>query len=142
MERLAAPLLSALLLASAANAGAADVVPPDVVSVATGGYWEDAERRGTFRVTVRNVGFEHVSSSVLAEWIADPPTASDGSRSTRSHQLVAPGLFSFSPPIIERISNAARITLSGVNSHDPAQAVKCVFELFPDGTVRVLQACH
>jgi hypothetical protein len=46
-------------------------LPTDVSSVASGGYWEDAERSGILRVIVVSRGCEQVSSQVYLEWLEE-----------------------------------------------------------------------
>ncbi len=40
-----------------------------VSQVATGGFWEENNQAGNFRLIVRSVGREHVSTEVYAQWI-------------------------------------------------------------------------
>jgi hypothetical protein len=141
MIRLVRRVALVLLFCAASSAGSAELVPLDVIGVATGGYWEMPNDRGTFRVTVRNAGFEHVSSEVVAEWISEPGTASGSARLVHSRQLVSPGFYSLGTPVIERRANLVRVTISGVDTHRPDIAVTCVYDLHPDGSFDVVRAC-
>ncbi len=78
-------------------------VPPDVVSVTSGGYWDDGEKSGTYRVVISNKGFEHITSTLLIEWIADP--------ADRDGSPVVAGSVEPSLPFGQGVSNL-RATLS------------------------------
>lgn len=86
----AAALLLGLLVAGTVGAGshttgsdAVDVddpvgegnlpptLPTNLSSVATGGYWEEADRNGILRVIVVNRGQEQVHSLVFIEWLEE-----------------------------------------------------------------------
>ncbi|NJO17163.1 MAG: hypothetical protein HC877_15895 [Thioploca sp.] len=54
-------------------------VPTPVVNVVSGGYWEDAGQRGIYRVILTAEGWEHVSTRVKVEWIAEPKTQNEQS---------------------------------------------------------------
>jgi len=47
------------------------VVAEYVTAVASGGYWEEGDRSGIIRVIVVQQGWEHVTSRVYLEWIAE-----------------------------------------------------------------------
>ena len=80
MKILAAALLSLSFLAASAVAGAdasADLSPDtnldeaELVATLEGGHWRSGDAKGTYRVILENVGFEHVSCRVWIEWLAD-----------------------------------------------------------------------
>ena len=63
-----------LCLSAAALSATPSAIPLDIVQVVSGGTWSDKGGHGSFRVIVRNQGWEHVTSRVLVEWVTEPPT--------------------------------------------------------------------
>jgi len=70
--------IAAIMLDVALAAENALLVPPEVStlvpsvsSVATGGYWEQGGKRGSYRVIVLNIGWERIRSSVWIQWIEE-----------------------------------------------------------------------
>lgn len=59
------------LTSDPAEAGRLYPVDPNVSTVRSGGYWEQAGSRGTYRVVVARYGSEHVSSHIRLEWVTD-----------------------------------------------------------------------
>ena len=49
-------------------------VPVTVVEVTTGGFWKTGDDRGRYRVIVEAQGWEHVTSRVFLQWIAERPS--------------------------------------------------------------------
>jgi hypothetical protein len=47
-------------------------VPLEVVSVVSGGHWQEGARSGTYRVVTTREGWEHLWSRLAVEWLADP----------------------------------------------------------------------
>jgi hypothetical protein len=134
---------SLLLLPLALPPEVADTptVPIDVVAIVSGGYWVHDNFSGFVRVIVSNGGFEHVSSTVVAEWISEPRSTAERPRVARALELVAPGFVSLGAPVLERRGNLMRVTIEGVLSHEPAATVRCVFDLRPDGTAETIRSC-
>lgn len=61
-----------LFCAGALNAGTVTpLVEPAIESVVTGGFWQQGDVSGRYRVVVRNSGFEQIRSEVFLEWIRD-----------------------------------------------------------------------
>ena len=96
MKILAAALLSLSFLAASAVAGAdasADLSPDtnldeaELVATLEGGHWRSGDAKGTYRVILENVGFEHVSCRVWIEWLAD--ARSGGAKSGQPPRVVA-----------------------------------------------------
>jgi len=65
--------LFASMAMSSVSAGASPTFPldPRISTVRSGGYWEQGERRGGYRVVVAHFGSEHVSSHIRFEWVTD-----------------------------------------------------------------------
>lgn len=116
-------------------------VDSTVVFTNTGGRWDTENGHGFYRVTVWNEGFEHVSSGVLAEWVADPQDSNDSSKVIETAQLVELGLYSFQMPIISQLKEGVRIKLKGVNTYQSNQHVLCVFELKSNKVVLTVKPC-
>lgn len=130
-----------LALPLAATVLHAAPIDPQLAFAVTGGNWETGGRSGAYRVLVFTGGFEHVSSRVVAEWVADPTGNDTGPTVLSGHELVGAGFFSLGAPEVVRIEAGVRVTLSGVDAHSPEQEVSCVFELYPKGQVKVVKPC-
>jgi hypothetical protein len=141
MRRVLLLLPFAITFAFAAGPDRGAPVPTDVVAVVSGGYWKTTNGRGTFRVVIRNSGYEHASSEAVAEWIAEAPSPAEAPRLLHWIQLLAPGMLSLESPVLERRANSVRVTLGGVDAHRPAVTVRCVFDLTADGLFNVIQPC-
>lgn len=127
-----------ILVTSALEAAPVD---SSLAYVSTDGYWEYAGRRGSYRVLVFSGGFEHVSSRVVAEWVAEPLNAESTAAVVHEVEVVGPGFFSFGAPVLTRIDGGERLTLRGVDTHSPETTIVCVFDLLPDRKVRAVQPC-
>src|SRR5688572_10945620 len=79
-------------------AAAASPPDPDIVFVASEGYWQHNGRGGHFRVIVRRLGFEHVGSQVIAEWVAEPSSPDQPYRIVSTTQLQGAFLGSLGVP--------------------------------------------
>jgi len=114
---------------------------PDIVIIVTGGGWEHDGERGTFRIVVRNSGFEHVSSQVTADWVTEPRSPTDSPKVRTTRQLLAAGAISVVMPDLESIEDAMRVTIRGTSSVASSHIVTCVYDLKADGTVVVAREC-
>ncbi len=136
-------LLSACLSPSAyartGDEAAAPHVDADVVAVASRDWPSGAA--GRLRVVVSTQGFEHVSSRVVAQWLApsDAPAAVWAIASSRT--LVEPGFLAIGTPRLDARGDAVRVELEGAHTYQPGLEVACTFDLLPDGEVRVVRAC-
>ena len=136
-------LLSACLSPSAyartGDEAAAPHVDADVTVVASRDWPSGAA--GRLRVVVSTQGFEHVSSRVVAQWLApsDAPAAAWAIASSRT--LVEPGFLAIGTPRLDAHGDAVRVELEGVHTYRPGPEVACTFDLLPDGDVRVVRAC-
>jgi hypothetical protein len=116
-------------------------VDPALVSTVTDGYWESAGMRGHYRVLLFRGGLEHITSRVVAEWVADPTGTRSDARVAHSSVLVDDCMCSLDTPRLDRLPVGVRVTLTGELTHIPGQNVTCAFELQPDGQVKVLSKC-
>ena len=108
-----------LLMLLAPYAIAQPVVPASIESVVSGGYWETPGHHGRYRVLVVNEGFEHVTSKVFVQWVAEASSPVAGPVVVATKQIQP--LFSGAPvSLIAEIKaqgkNRAQISLRGVNS--------------------------
>jgi hypothetical protein len=85
-------------------------------------------------------GYEHVSSQVVAEWIADPTSNYSNSTLVRSKELVSFGFFSLGSPVLTPKQDRLHVFLEGVETHT-LEPVTCVYELLPDGEVIEVKSC-
>jgi len=91
-------------------------IPADVETVVTGGFWNSASSKGTFRVVIRSGGFEHVVSQLQIDWIADPEGNDKPARVVAS-RLAETGSWRLTTPRISKGSNGWRVTVDGVEPH-------------------------
>ena len=143
----AVPFLRAILVLAGItvdlSVAATSNVDPAVISATTVGYWQTNELHGSYRIVVWNEGYEHVSSGVTAEWVAEPRDPNDHSEILFSKSLVEPNAFSFGEPTFVQIEKGGvRVKLTGVNSFEPTLQISCSFDLSPDGNVSVVRPCE
>ena len=131
-----------LAITASAYALAGPKADASIESIVTAGWWESSGESGSYRVIVWSAGYEHVSSGVVVEWLADPAEPGADTRIVHARELVAPGMFRIGEPKLTRFKKRVRIDLSGVNPHEPAQKISCRFEAFPDGEVKTIVPCH
>ena len=141
MLRYAQLLFMVLFTSIPLSVWASPSVDPMVVFTNTGGRWDTESGHGFYRVIVWNEGFEHVTSGVIAEWVADPQDSNDSSKVINTVQLVELGLYSFQMPIISQLKDGVRIKLKGVNAYQSNQRVSCIFELKPNKVVLTVKPC-
>lgn len=141
MRRYAQILYAALFATMTQSVWASPAIDPTVIYTNTGGRWDTTSGHGLYRVTVWNAGFEHVSSGVVAEWVADPQDSNESSKVIYASQLVELGLYSFQMPIISQLKEGVRIKLKGVNTYQSNQRVSCIFELKPSKLVITVRPC-
>jgi len=60
--------------ALSATAPVTPLIPLDIAQVLSGGSWWSKGAHGSFRVIVREQGWEHVTSRVFVEWVTEPST--------------------------------------------------------------------
>ncbi|AWV08823.1 hypothetical protein [Marilutibacter maris] len=137
MPRLCAYLLSLLL---AAPAFGQTVVPPEVVSVVSGGHWEANGCTGTYRVVVVNDGFEHVVSHALVQWVAAPSSPDESPSVVASVEPPLPfgqGVASLIATLKPMGSGQVGIRLSGSAPAAPNQEVGTLLIAREPGVVAV-----
>ncbi len=122
--------LFALALLSPLCALAGTDVPPSVLSVRSGGYWEAAGESGVYRVVVVNAGFEHVTSRVFVEWLRGPRS---GDESPVIVAVVEPDLpfgrevASLDVELQPLSRGRTRVIIRGVVAAQPKRNVRAVF---------------
>ena len=141
MPRHTAILFAVLFTLTPQTIWASLSIDPTVVFTNTGGRWDTENGHGLYRVSVWNAGFEHVSSGVVAEWVANPQDSDESSKVIYATQLVELGLYSFQMPIITRLKEGIRIKLKGVNTYQSNQRVSCIFELKSNNAVLTVKPC-
>ena len=130
-----------VLLATVNFAAASPQVDSSVIFVARAGHWQTDESHGSYRVVLWNQGYEHVTSGVMVEWIADAVEANENPRILFTKTVVEPTFYSFREPKIVQLKDRVRIILSGVNSYEPEQEISCSFDLAPGGVVSTTEPC-
>ncbi len=136
--------MSAILL-SLTSFGAQAPLPavdPQVVSVASGGFWDIDGIRGIYRIVVSDFGFDHVSSQVVVQRISEPVGYAVEPVVFSQEVLVEPFAYNFDPPKLEPSSKGLKVTLSGVLAHDVKAKISCIFQLLQDGSVKEVQPCR
>jgi hypothetical protein len=121
-----------------ANAPKAD---PRITSIVTGGYWQTDADHGTYRILLYQTGYEHVSTGVVAQWIAEGNAQSDPQRIVHELELVASGLHSFQDASIAAAKAGVRVLLRGVNTYQTAKPASCTFSLLPNQTATTVKPC-
>jgi hypothetical protein len=137
--------VAALLLASASNILDAEESPPvsdpKIISIVSGGYWQTDEMSGTYRIVLWTEGFEHVSTGVVAEWVADPGSHNDEQKVVHSEILVSPGVSFYQTPTIKKTKSGYSVILKGVNTYDSKLKISCVFKLSQDMKTNAVASC-
>lgn len=136
--RTLAVLLTSFVFAS--HAPAQTGVPPQVHSVASGGYWSSGRHSGVYRVIVVNEGFEHVASRVFVEWIAEPTSPTEDPTVIAVVEPSLPfgaGVASLQATLKPLAPNRVRVALAGVVSAEPSQKVRAVVIATAPGLVSV-----
>lgn len=131
----------ALAVVACVPVALAEAVDAEVFAVVSAGQWQDDTGQGVYRVVVRTQGFEHVSSGVVAEWVADASEAGEVQRLVASQPLVTSGLVSLGIPVLSVMKDRLRVSLAGVNTYESTTPVSCIFDLWPDKTATVVKAC-
>jgi hypothetical protein len=113
---------------------------PELTFVATGGYWQQESEGGSVRALVYSGGFEHVSSQLILQWIADP-TPETPARVVASVPVEElDGQYSLDAPRVSMGQNGGPLVcLSGVQSYtgDP---VNFTIEIIDVGRYRLREA--
>jgi hypothetical protein len=140
-------LIPALFLALSSNTLNAEKpsIPasdPKITSIMTGRYWQNDGMEGIYRVVIWSEGFEHVSSGVAAEWIADPNDPNELPKIIHSALLVKPGTMFLEKPTLTRTKNGFSVQLSGTHAYESANKISCAFELLPNKTVKTVKPCN
>ena len=130
-------LIAALAAPRKAPAQEQSPLDPSVTHVVSGGTWRSREGEGTFRVVVRNQGWEHVSSRLTVEWLA----ANQDSRSvtvlrSQSPAEISEGRWSLGAPQLIRQSARWMLLIEGTNPYTLATR-RWRFALGPPGVVTV-----
>lgn len=135
-------IISFATLAIAVSVPASPKVDPLVISATIAGHWQTSDLQGAYRVILWNQGYEHVTTGVTAEWIADPNDASESPRVLFTKSLVEPSFFSFAEPKFVQLKGKVRVILSGTHSYESSQSVSCSFDLLPSGVVLTIKPCE
>lgn len=135
--------LGVLLAAGSYEVAFAQEVPAvdaSIQFVITGGYWSTDRGNGTYRVIVQQVGWEHVASRVVVQWL----TTDEGARGHRvleSKVVVDPavdGPWSFTSPELIRRNAGIDLALEGTHTQALSDG-EFVFQLSGPGKVQVVK---
>src|SRR5437870_4919300 len=111
-------------------------VPPDAVSIVTGGRWKSDTASGTFRVIVRTGGFEHILSRAQIGWIADT-TDRDNGESVVASKVAETGSWRLDNPRIFQWSGSWHVEFQALETHfTPALRGRCVVDLGRPGDLK------
>lgn len=143
MKTLQSAFWASMLAAIPSGARSGDLPPvdPNIRHVASAGYWKHAGRSGVYRVVVYAGGFEHVVTSVVAEWVAEPTRRDDPVHILVRRDLLRDSMVSLGPPVLQAYPHRVRVTLGGVFTAFPDSRISCVYDLLEDGTVQVVRKC-
>ena len=95
----------------------------DTTVVVGGGDWRQGKSHGTYRVTVRTTGFDHVASSIRLEWLQLGAGDSAIVVATDSTLPIADRMYSLSPP--ELVANYEGWNISVCGTHTYAGSKAC-----------------
>jgi hypothetical protein len=111
-------LLTLLVLTGAGAAQEAVPVPPELVSVVSGGFWEDGGESGFCRVRVYREGWEHVYGLVFLDWIREDPDSGllVYAASTGVGEIGDEAVWSLATPGVEFQGDAAVIGIEGTHT--------------------------
>jgi hypothetical protein len=128
--------VTAVLLASAAQADGPVVPAQDasVVSVVEGGHWSNKAAQGTYRIVVSNIGYEHATYRVKAQWLRRV----DG-KEAWSKTLVEACLCAFDKPSVLQSQDGLHISLVGQDHI--GGPVQCEFVLGNSGNIVRAKKC-
>ena len=106
---------------SAAAQGAPNETSPvlalDVAHVVTGGGWTSGEQDGVFRVIVRNHGWEHVSSTLTVEWLANDADSQETRVAQRRTVEIPDGRWSLGTPRLTGSRSGWDLFIEGTNPY-------------------------
>ncbi len=114
------------------------LVDPDVFSVVSQSW---PNRSGVLRVVSRAVGFEHVSTEVVAQWLEPDDDRDDRWSIAASETLVAPGMLALGAPQLSVQGEVIQVSLEGVHTYELANRVRRCFALHQDRRVVVIETC-
>ena len=86
-----------------------------------------------------NIGYEHATYRVTAEWVEDSATGSDKPQVKWSAALVEACLCAFDPPTVVQRSDGLHLSLTGQDQ--AGGVVKCSFVLGQKGNVVKASKC-
>lgn len=105
---------------------AQSAVPAEVVSVASAGYWQSDGRSGQHRVVLVYEGWEHVTTRMYVEWVAEPKSRNEEPEVVATIEPPLPfgqNTASFQVSLRRVRVGCTEISLSGVISTMPSQKV-------------------
>jgi hypothetical protein len=124
-------MLLALISLASYGSDALPLVDPSVVEICSAGWWEETGHGGTYRVVVRQGGFEHINTSVQVEWLMQ------GYADTRERRVVHSILFldtllgAVTIESMKRTKDGVKLVLAGQMQYGPGY--HCVVALRPGG---------
>jgi hypothetical protein len=112
-------LLVLLVLTGAGAAQEPAPVPAELVSVVSGGFWEDGGECGFYRVRVYREGWEHVYSVVFLDWIREDPDSEMSvlAASTGVGEIADEAVWALATPEMEFQGDAAVIGIEGTHTY-------------------------
>ena len=91
---------------------------PSIAFVTSGGYWEEDDLSGVYRIVVVNQGWEHVSSKVYIQWIQED---TKNPKNTIKESLLITSVsgvnWSIGQPHLEISKSGTKCTLFGTNPY-------------------------
>jgi len=123
-------IIGALLVS--VSAGDKPAVPTAVRTVISGGYWEQKDQSGIYRVVVVEEGFQHIWFRCFVEWVAHSNNPNEDDKVVASKELKSPfaegeEVTDFDVRLKSSDSGRADILVSGVRGFKPYKKVKAIF---------------
>lgn len=94
-------------------------LPADIELVLTGGKWTSPDGpSGNYRAVLRTAGYEHITSSLTIDWVAETTDSTD-SRVVASRLLreLGPGVLRLAQPHFYRSDGTWFVQVKSYNSH-------------------------
>jgi hypothetical protein len=127
-------MLCLLLTGLTAKADAVKI-DPDITTVVTSTNGWGTPR---YRVSFRQVGFEHVSTEVQLDWLGEAENSENNFLVTHSETIVAVGFHTLSSARFFTKKGKQYLELKGVHTYS-YQKERLVFVVEPDGVVKQIK---
>jgi hypothetical protein len=94
-------------------------IGPGINAVMSGGYWEEGEKSGNFRVIIENRGWERVVSRLYLQWLTQDESKRESVvlKTVPVSEVNTEGVWILGAPVISLTREGPEITLSGTHTY-------------------------